>query len=343
MKFFKKIYAYFILKIMKNIVVLPNNYEGKTTYVVGDYVCNGCQIFHINDIDRVCKIYDVPDELKREVLEIHSSFDAEQTKKYFSRYIRLIHLLDYGFVHDYLRWSDILDCIASNDLYESDYNFLVNSKYYNVRRIMAKRGYGLEKLIKDKIDVVREEVAKQGYGLSRLIRDKNNYVRREVAIHCNENILPFLMNDKSALVRREVANRGLYLDTYIKDRDDYVRCAVAKCGYKLDVLIKDESGRVRAEVAKQGYGLDILINDDSFIVLIELIKQNYKLEILSNSTNVRISTMAKNELKMKYEQISNEENLYKQHIEEQAKELDIVEEHLTDSMHRRNISTNGGW
>ena len=59
----------------------------------------------------------------------------------------------------------------------------------DVRRTVARQGYGLNILVNDSDDNVREEVARQGYGLDILINDTNTYVRsiaRRILTYLNE-------------------------------------------------------------------------------------------------------------------------------------------------------------
>lgn len=120
--------------------------------------------------------------------------------------------------------------------------FLVDSPDENIRAQVARHGFFLKKLCRDKSTTVRCAVAERGYGLDSLV------------------------SDEDPTVRREVANQGYGLERLSKDRITDVRVAVVKQGYKLDEMIKDKSPHVRGQVAKMGYGLDILEKEDSAIV-----------------------------------------------------------------------------
>lgn len=100
--------------------------------------------------------------------------------------------------------------------------FLLHSLSYPARKLVAKAGYGLDKLIKDDCEEVRCEVARQKYGLDMLVKDR------------------------SSLVRIVVAETGYGLDKLIKDRHFRVRRTVAEMGYGLEELVNDPDYRVRS-------------------------------------------------------------------------------------------------
>ena len=64
-----------------------------------------------------------------------------------------------------------------NNDYKKILDKLVNDEDYDVRRTVAKQGYGLDKLVNDEDWTVRKAVAEQGYGLDKLAYDENIKVR----------------------------------------------------------------------------------------------------------------------------------------------------------------------
>ena len=62
---------------------------------------------------------------------------------------------------------------------EDNLEELVNDRDWDVRREVARQGYGLDKLVNDKGWSVRREVVKQGYGLIRLSFDKDKFIKNE--------------------------------------------------------------------------------------------------------------------------------------------------------------------
>ena len=53
------------------MIILRNHFEGKDTAIYGDVISNGCQIFHISELDEICKEHRVPDDIKQNVLKHH--------------------------------------------------------------------------------------------------------------------------------------------------------------------------------------------------------------------------------------------------------------------------------
>ena len=74
-------------------------------------------------------------------------------------------------------------CIESNawkEFCSSNWETLVHNKHYDIRKVVANLGYGLDILVNDKDWRVRCAVARQGYGLDILINDEVYDVREAV-------------------------------------------------------------------------------------------------------------------------------------------------------------------
>ena len=82
---------------------------------------------------------------------------------------------------------------------KTNWNEALTHESPTVRKEVARQGFGLDTLVKDKYWMVRYEVAKQGFGLD------------------------LLVNDKHTLVRREVVRQGFGLDILVNDEDSDVR------------------------------------------------------------------------------------------------------------------------
>ncbi len=83
-------------------------------------------------------------------------------------------------------------------------DMLVYDNNLEVRKAVAKKGYGLDKLVEDSNMHVRIAVAEQGYGLDKLVEDRNSHVRIAVA------------------------EQGYGLDRLVNDENEYVCDAVKK-------------------------------------------------------------------------------------------------------------------
>ena len=146
---------------------------------------------------------------------------------------------------DNSKLKEIKDALGS----ETNWNEALTHESPNVRKEVAKRGVGLDTLVKDKYWMVRAEVARHGFGLDILVNDEDSDVRREVAKQGYG--LDILVNDLSSLVRMEVAEQGFGLETLVSDPSWLVRFEVARQGFGLDILVNDEDHTVRREAEKQ--------------------------------------------------------------------------------------------
>lgn len=219
---------------------IDNHWDGKTTYILGNYIKNGCQLFHVKDIDKVCDIFKVPDNIKNQVL----------------RRMKKMHL---GTEEDYIQ-------IFNKYRNECSSIFFINGLFKEAAKgnidseiALVKGGHCLDELSKSTFTLTRCEVVKQGYNLEYFINDPNITVRRQLVIQGYG--IDTLVNDENSAVRWEVAHNGYKLETLINDDYPAIRVEVARKGYGLERLINDENEYVRIEVAKQGFGLDVLIND----------------------------------------------------------------------------------
>ena len=55
------------------MIILEKHFNKKDTTIYGDVVSNGCQTFHIEDLDKVCKRYNVSADIKQSVLDAFES------------------------------------------------------------------------------------------------------------------------------------------------------------------------------------------------------------------------------------------------------------------------------
>lgn len=58
------------------MIILKKHFNGKDTAIYGDAVSNGCQTFHISELDKVCKEFEVPEKIKQEVIQYHRQNDG---------------------------------------------------------------------------------------------------------------------------------------------------------------------------------------------------------------------------------------------------------------------------
>lgn len=55
------------------MIILEKHFNKKDTAIYHNVVSNGCQTFHIEDLDKVCKRYNVSDDIKQSVLDAFES------------------------------------------------------------------------------------------------------------------------------------------------------------------------------------------------------------------------------------------------------------------------------
>lgn len=214
--------------------MLKKHFDGKDTTIVGDVINNGCQTFHIDEINEVCIKFNVSDKQKQQAIDAHSTINSHDfTDLLNSNCFTIISCLLHQGVH-----SDQMITRTFGELS----NPVEKRKFDEVRVAVARYGYNLDVFVHDDCADVRYQVARHGYGLDTLV------------------------NDPSIFVRVEVAKQGYGLDKLMHDPSIFVQLEVAKQGYRLDHFIKSDMITIRMEVARQGYGLDILSKDSCSFV-----------------------------------------------------------------------------
>lgn len=295
--------------------LITEHFEGKTTYIIGDCIINGCQTFHIDELDIVCNSWNVPQDLRDEVRRERHSLRIGTEQEYLdllknpllSKFQDVNGIPTFGVVNgaflDRISYNspEFVKAISSGKLSEEVIQAAIdNSSSGQVLKKFALKGIGLEKLVDHNKCSVRRAVAKQGYGLEKLSDDNDWSVRRTVAGHGNKlssHIIDKLIKDEDGYVRSKLAEEGIALNIFINDEDEDVRAEVAHQGYGLEILVNDTSWMVRQAVAQQGYGLETLINDTSCIVRSAVAQQGYGLDILAKDPSdlVRFQVSRKKE------------------------------------------------
>ena len=158
------------------MIHLKNHFDKKDTYIIGNLISNGCQTFPIEELERVCKKYNVPENLGEQVRQLY--------------YQNLKTPEDWDIPINDGNWR--VRVAVAKQGYGLD--ILINDKDPEVRVAVAQQGYGLDKLINDSHCWVRVTVAQQGYGLDILINDEDPEVR--VAVAKQGYGLDKLINDK---------------------------------------------------------------------------------------------------------------------------------------------------
>ena len=225
------------------------------------------------------------------------------------------------------------DKMVRSDDWKDRFNLLINDGDWFIRRSIARKGYGSNIFINDKVRSVRKAVfyylkknnltlaewcdqnnkeidlkklAFSPYPEVRIATIESGYVYEENEIYIIPDckFIPYGTDPKKDKIvksnhwkdRLKMAEEGYGLNILVNDIKYKVRAAVARGGYGLNLLINDEDWKIRRVVADQGYGLPILINDKNWIIREAVAKQGYGLDVLINDENLYVQEAVKNYL-----------------------------------------------
>lgn len=182
------------------MIILKKHFKNKNTVIYGNTVSNGCQTFNINQLDDICKKFEVPEEIKQEVLKAHQeNLKVDDMKANILERLQLEnnttinHAVVFG-----TKNHDLLKEMMTH--FEDD---------ENIKIVIANRVELSDELIKqlaqDKSDDVRLAIAKRNdldESVIQILADDENYdVRAQIARRQNLNsaILQQLAKDKYRL------------------------------------------------------------------------------------------------------------------------------------------------
>lgn len=179
--------------------ILDNHFENKTTYIVGNYILNGCQSFEKSKASKIFRMFKVPKKMREEVLSYcQDNEDWETLSKHEDKEVRYLVALQGHFLERFIEDEYyLIRCELANQGYALDK--LMYDEYWMVRALVARQGYGLDYLMYDPDARVRAEVAAKGYGLDILVNDPNIKVKLEMVKH--GYCLDILLNDPHMKVR----------------------------------------------------------------------------------------------------------------------------------------------
>jgi hypothetical protein len=121
---------------------IENHFWNKTTYIISKLIVNGYQFFPIDRLDAVFQIFNVPEKMKNQVMELY---------------------YENGDVENWEELAKNEDWIIREAVAKQGYglDILINDRDSLVRLEVARQGYGLDKLINDEIFHVREIAAEK--------------------------------------------------------------------------------------------------------------------------------------------------------------------------------------
>lgn len=258
-----------------------NSHLGKNTFIISDMIYNGCQAFHINELDKVCFENGVSVIDKNDLLSLYYQI-KEDTK-------------------------DDREALLESLYYDENANKFLSSNEccFSTAKALIAQGIHIDDYMRRASKVFKVYIAQSGFKLDELVYDENIQVCTMVieyivdnidnGIVCT-NILDILVNDSSAVVRRTLAltKYKKYLDILVNDANTKVRVNVALSGIKdyLDILVNDyhwEVLRIAALLGNERH-LDLLIKHSSPVVLQTIAKRGISkyTQILKKHYNLNI-------------------------------------------------------
>lgn len=211
-----------------SVFIFPDHHEQNTTYLVGEWIKNGCTTFNIKDIDKVCGEHLVLEKHRKEVL------DAYNPNDFTYNLAKYVHHSDY----------EVRRLIAKNGV---ALEILRNDENEAVRLEVFLQGVGDPNDIKDMTWHSRHILAFNGIHTDYVLEAANGCGVIKSVLASKGHCLDKLYTDSNEFVRCAVAERGSYLDALINDKSMLVRLAVAEQGYGLDILVNDQDYIVRKQ------------------------------------------------------------------------------------------------
>lgn len=214
------------------MIILKNHFNRNDTAIYGDIVCNGCQTFHINQLDEVCEKFRVPVEIKQDVIKHHQENIGNDDMS-----------------------ANILEQLKTEN--NGALNHAVAFATENqelLEEMLSLFGYDR----KMKVIITNKENLTENL-IKKLSEDKDFNVRLSIAnrVDLSDNIIKNLAKDHTSIVRCTIANRLELSEPLIQELAKHqewdVRAIIAE---RNDVsksilyeLAKDEDSMVRSAVA----------------------------------------------------------------------------------------------
>lgn len=265
------------------MLCIPIHYERKETIIIGDVIHNGCQTFHIKDLDDVALRHCVPKSIvadtrrkHRDNAKIGEDWGKLNKMAITNGSIAVMVAMNGKLNTDNLikmSWSALGDILNAGVYLREIFRLGINCGFVSdiaskvdlndiefieelleeslSHPILASRGLVHPVLINSPVVATRIEYARKGKTARYVAKDPYQIVRREVASRGYQ--LSKLVYDKSIMVRVEVARYPKYSEQLYRDQSVAVREMVARCTTSLSVALKlqkDASPIVR-EAAKQ--------------------------------------------------------------------------------------------
>lgn len=235
------------------MIILNEHFNGYDTAIYANVVSNGCQTFPIEQLDRVCQKFDVPDNIKQDVLK---AFNENQgvdnvNEDIFEQLIKIdntslpnaVLLATQNFVlfEKILKYFDFDPEIINYRQFPNEILLkLLGNENIGVREAVARRNNLPEKFVEylsqDESWFVRKSIALRKDLSKNIIKQLSEDINQDVrtAIARQENltnaIIDCLSNDEESSVRFAIANREQLpieiIERLAKDPSIHIRKAI---------------------------------------------------------------------------------------------------------------------
>lgn len=237
------------------MIILKEHFNGYDTVIYANVVSNGCQTFPIEQLDRVCQQFDVPSNIKQDVLKAFKENQGVDNinEDIFDQLIKI----------DNVSLSNAVLLATQNFvLFEKILKYFdFDSEIINYRQFPNEI---LLKLLGNESIGVREAVARRNNlpetFVESLSQDKSWFVRKSIALRkdLSKNIIKQLSKDINQDVRTAIARQENLTNAIIEhlsnDEENSVRFAIANREQLpieiIEKLAKDPSIHVRKAIAR---------------------------------------------------------------------------------------------
>lgn len=237
------------------MIILKKHFNNQDTAIYANVVSNGCQTFYAEKLDEVCQEFEVPENIKQDVLKAFKENQGVDNinEDIFDQLIKIdnasfsnaVLLATQNFVlfEKIIKYFDC-DYEIINHRHIPDQILFNLSKNYaiSMREVIARRNdlpeVFVESLSKDDSWFVRKSIALRKDLTNDLIKQLSKDIDRDVrtAIAKQEDltntIIDRLSNDEESSVRFAIANRKQLpieiIERLAKDSSIHVRKAIAR-------------------------------------------------------------------------------------------------------------------
>ena len=116
------------------MIILKNHFNGNDTAIFGDIVSNGCQTFHIHQLNKICKKFNVPEKTKQEVLKYHQENLGENDNDISADIFDILQAENNATLNNAVAFATTDELLLEKML-----DYFKDDEHYPVRLIIAER------------------------------------------------------------------------------------------------------------------------------------------------------------------------------------------------------------